>query len=59
VSLCLIARYLRVPATPQELSRRMVERRKRHELEFLPAALEIIETPTCAAGRIMMGLSER
>jgi hemolysin D len=34
----------------------MAERRTRHELEFLPAALEIIETPTSAAGRIMMGV---
>jgi membrane fusion protein, hemolysin D len=31
-------------------------RRKRHELEFLPAALEIIETPASAVGRIMMGV---
>jgi hemolysin D len=29
---------------------------RRHELEFLPAALEIIETPTSAVGRIMMGV---
>ena len=36
--------------------RRSTERRVRHELEFLPAALEIIETPTSAAGRIMMGV---
>jgi hemolysin D len=35
---------------------RMADRRTRHELEFLPAALEIIETPTSAAGRIMMGV---
>jgi hemolysin D len=35
---------------------RFAERRSRHELEFLPAALEIIETPTSAAGRIMMGV---
>jgi hemolysin D len=35
---------------------RSAERRVRHELEFLPAALEIIETPTSAAGRIMMGV---
>jgi hemolysin D len=35
---------------------RTAERRTRHELEFLPAALEIIETPTSAAGRIMMGV---
>jgi hemolysin D len=35
--------------------RRSTERRTRHELEFLPAALEIIETPTSTAGRIMMG----
>jgi hemolysin D len=32
------------------------DRRKRHELEFLPAALEIIETPASVAGRIMMGV---
>jgi membrane fusion protein, hemolysin D len=36
--------------------RRVAERRTRHELEFLPAAIEIIETPTSAAGRIMMGV---
>jgi hemolysin D len=36
--------------------RRVPERRTRHELEFLPAALEIIETPASAAGRIMMGV---
>ena len=30
--------------------------RKQHELEFLPAALEIIETPASAAGRIMIGV---
>jgi hemolysin D len=36
--------------------RRSTERRTRHELEFLPAALEVIETPTSAAGRIMMGV---
>lgn len=36
--------------------RRSTERRTRHELEFLPAALEIIETPTSAVGRIMMGV---
>jgi hemolysin D len=35
---------------------RTAERRTRQELEFLPAALEIIETPTSAAGRIMMGV---
>jgi multidrug efflux pump subunit AcrA (membrane-fusion protein) len=29
---------------------------EQHELQFLPAALEIIETPTSAAGRIMMGV---
>jgi hemolysin D len=34
---------------------RIADRRTRHELEFLPAALEIIETPTSRAGRIMMG----
>ena len=31
-------------------------RRRQHELEFLPAALEIIETPASAAGRIMIGV---
>jgi len=31
-------------------------RRRQHELEFLPAALEIIETPASAAGRVMMGV---
>lgn len=36
--------------------RNVAARRMRHELEFLPAALEIIETPTSAAGRIMMGV---
>jgi hemolysin D len=35
--------------------RRSVQRRTRHELEFLPAAIEITETPTSTAGRIMMG----
>jgi hemolysin D len=35
---------------------RTVDRRTRHELEFLPAALEIIETPTSRAGRVMMGV---
>jgi hemolysin D len=35
---------------------RQSRRRKQHELEFLPAALEIIETPASAAGRIMMGV---
>jgi hemolysin D len=35
---------------------RTADRRTRHELEFLPAALEIIETPTSHAGRIMMGV---
>jgi len=29
---------------------------RRQELEFLPAALEIIETPASVAGRIMMGV---
>ena len=36
--------------------RRRGERRSRHELEFLPAAIEITETPTSTAGRIMMGM---
>ena len=35
--------------------RRRAKRRSRHELEFLPAAIEITETPTSTAGRIMMG----
>ena len=30
--------------------------RRRDELEFLPAALEILETPVSPAGRIMMGV---
>ena len=29
---------------------------RQHELEFLPAALEMIETPASTAGRIMMGV---
>lgn len=33
-----------------------VVRRNRDEREFLPAALEIIETPVSPAGRIMMGV---
>jgi len=36
--------------------RRPGERRRAHELEFLPAALEIIETPVSPVGRIMMGV---
>jgi hemolysin D len=35
--------------------RRRPERHTREELEFLPAAIEITETPTSMAGRIMMG----
>jgi hemolysin D len=35
---------------------RVSDRRRRHELEFLPAALEIVETPASAVGRIMMGV---
>ena len=35
---------------------RLSDRRRRQELEFLPAALEIVETPTSAVGRIMMGI---
>src|SRR5712691_2532196 len=35
---------------------RWLERRRRDELEFLPAALEIVETPSSATGRIMMGV---
>jgi hemolysin D len=31
-------------------------RRRQDEREFLPAALEIIETPVSAAGRVMMGI---
>lgn len=38
-----------LPQQPQ------VVRRNRDEREFLPAALEIIETPVSPAGRIMMG----
>src|SRR4029078_145863 len=37
-------------------SRRWLDQRRRDELEFLPAALEIVETPTSATGRIMMGV---
>jgi membrane fusion protein, hemolysin D len=36
--------------------RRWAERPRREEREFLPAALEIIETPVSIAGRGMMGL---
>ncbi|HEX5281163.1 MAG TPA: HlyD family type I secretion periplasmic adaptor subunit [Micropepsaceae bacterium] len=35
---------------------RVPVRRTRDEREFLPAALEIIETPVSPAGRVMMGL---
>ncbi len=35
---------------------RVSDRWRQHELEFLPAALEIIETPASVAGRIMMGV---
>src|SRR5215831_10309798 len=35
---------------------RLVEDGKHDDLEFLPAALEIIETPASAAGRIMIGV---
>jgi hemolysin D len=35
---------------------RMSVDRRREELEFLPAALEIVETPVSAMGRIMMGV---
>ena len=35
---------------------RWTERQRRDEREFLPAALEIIETPVSAAGRLMMGI---
>ena len=35
---------------------RVSDRRRRHELEFLPAALEIVETPASAVSRIMMGV---
>jgi hemolysin D len=38
------------------LQRRTSERQRRAEREFLPAALEIIETPVSPAGRIMMGV---
>jgi hemolysin D len=36
--------------------RRWTERQRQDEREFLPAALEIIETPVSAAGRVMMGV---
>src|SRR5215472_5380794 len=39
---------------PVQLSQRRAERRRRAEREFLPAALEIIETPVSPGGRIMM-----
>ena len=35
---------------------RSAKRRRRQEREFLPAALEIIETPVSATGRIMMAV---
>ncbi len=35
--------------------RRRTERRGEDEREFLPAALEIVETPVSVAGRVMMG----
>jgi membrane fusion protein, hemolysin D len=35
--------------------RRWAERLREDEREFLPAALEIVETPASAAGRLMMG----
>ena len=35
---------------------RLTARQRRDEREFLPAALEIIETPVSAAGRVMMGI---
>jgi len=34
---------------------RLTGRWRQYEREFLPAALEIIETPVSAAGRVMMG----
>ena len=34
---------------------RLPARWRQYEREFLPAALEIIETPVSAAGRVMMG----
>jgi hemolysin D len=37
-------------------TRRWAERPRREEREFLPAALEIIETPVSVAGRGMMGI---
>src|SRR4051794_26123033 len=42
------------PATPQPMPERSVTRRLPAEREFLPAALEIIETPVSPVGRIMM-----
>ena len=41
---------------PVRLPVRVSDRRRRHELEFLPAALEIVETPVSVVGRIMMGV---
>jgi hemolysin D len=42
------ARLFRLPNRPDQ--------RRQHELEFLPAALEIIETPASPAGRAIVGL---
>jgi hemolysin D len=44
-----------VQPKPIPFPQRSAARRRREEREFLPAALEIIETPISAAGRIMMG----
>jgi hemolysin D len=41
---------------PIPLQQRSSDRPRRAEREFLPAALEIIETPASPAGRIMMGV---
>jgi hemolysin D len=41
---------------PERMPQRALERRRREEREFLPAALEIIETPVSPAARIMMGV---
>jgi hemolysin D len=51
------ARMERNPISlPQRMPERAVQRRRRAEREFLPAALEIIETPVSPAGRVMMGV---
>jgi hemolysin D len=43
-----------MPLDLTSFSNRLFPDRPRHELEFLPAALEIIETPASPAGRVVM-----